>query len=278
MEKQTCISCENKFTGNFCNNCGEKVIRREDKKLKHLLGEFINAITFADSKFWRTIKSILLKPGKFSRDFIDGKRNAYMKPISVFFFANLIYFLFPLFNTFNTTLQAQVNPVNFVHSGYAKKLVDKEIEERGISFDALAAVYDAKTSEFSKLLLIIMVLFMALLFALIHYKSGLLLVDHVTVNLELMTFVILFAVQLQGILFYLLRNQFKYLGSELINETVFGSLVLILIVYFILKMQRNFYKVGTMRGIINTLPCVLSFALALYMYRSLLFFVTFWSI
>ena len=278
METRTCISCGHEFSGNYCNNCGEKVIRKEDRKLKHFLGEFVNAITFADSKLWRTIKSILIKPGQFSRDFVEGKRKAYMKPISLFFLANLIYFLFPLFNTFNTTLKGHTNPNNFfLHTNVAEQMVQERIDEMGVSFAEYAITFDAKTNELSKLLLILMALMFALLLALFHSRKKHLLSDHLTISIELMTFVLLFAVQLQALIIYLLRITSLF-NPKFSMETLISGVSIALLIYCFLRMEVNFYKAGIGRAILNTVLSVVSFVIVLTVYRAILFFVTFWVI
>ncbi|MEO9482293.1 MAG: DUF3667 domain-containing protein [Ekhidna sp.] len=278
MKTQACISCGNEFSGIYCNECGEKVIHRDDRKLKYFLGEFVNAITFADSKFWRTLKYILIKPGKFSRDFVDGKRNAYMRPVSVFFFANLIYFLFPLFNTFNNNLQTQIGDGTFIHSSIANELVKNEIEERNISFQEYEIIYNIKTSELSKMLLIIMAVFLALFFALIHYPERHPIADHMVASLELMTFVVLFAIQLQGLIIYFMRRMKYFTRSEWMSELTISAVALVMLIYFFMKMERNFYKASKQKALLNTILCIGSFIVVLYAYRAMLFFVTFWSI
>jgi hypothetical protein len=278
LETQTCKSCERQFSGNYCNNCGEKVIDQDDRKLKHYLGEFINALTFADSKFWRTIRSILIHPGRFSKHFIEGKRKAYMKPISVFFLANLLYFLFPLFNTFNTPLQTQINADSFIHSTLAEEMVLREIANRDVSIDDYTLLYNAKTLELSKLLLILIAIGMSCFFMVIHMPKKRLFVDHLTINLELMTFVLLFAVQVQGLFLLVLRKYIPRLGNELVSEFMISGIVILLLFYFMYRAERTFYQFERWRSILNALLSIVCFVIILYVYRAILFFITFWSI
>jgi hypothetical protein len=70
----TCKSCSNQFTGSFCNVCGEKVLTPADKSFKTILNSVMLTITFADSKFIRTLWQVLRKPGTVARDFAAGKR------------------------------------------------------------------------------------------------------------------------------------------------------------------------------------------------------------
>ena len=277
IKEITCVSCGNKFSGNYCNNCGEKVTRGEDKKLKYFLGEFINAITFVDSKFWRTIKYILIRPGKYSKDFVTGKRKAYMKPISVFFFANLIYFLFPLFDTFNSDLRTQMGSYTFIHSNLAREMVNERIEERGISIEEYAAVYNVKTSELSKLLLILVAVMMAIPLYIIHSKKFFV-ADHIILSLELTTFVILFAIQLQGAIMYLLSYFDLLPGSGIYSELFVSALALLFLIYFFFQAEINFFKVSKGRAALNTFLCIFGFTVVLYSYRAILFFITFWTV
>jgi hypothetical protein len=273
LDSHKCISCGNDFKGLYCNVCGEKVISPKDRKLMRFLGEFVNALTFADSKLWKTIKSIVVAPGKFSNDFVEGKRKAYMKPVSIFFLANLIYFLFPVFNTFMTNLNVQL--IAFWHSGIATEMVNKEIAIRGTDLASFTLLYDQKTEELSKLFLIIMSGILALFFLPIHIGSkNNLIADHITFGLELMTFILLFCVQLLAILL----SSFSLVGIHIVSDVIMTSGAIILLFYFFFKAEKIFYGFSGVRRYVNTFLCVLSVAIALTLYRTILFFITFWSI
>lgn len=275
-EQHTCISCENTFSGPYCNECGEKVLRQQDRTIRHIIGDLINALTFAETKLWVTLKSVLLAPGQFSSDWVVGKRRIYMKPISVFFLANFIYFLIPVFNTFNTNLYIQTHGFQNLHSPLAERWVNEQVAQMDIAYEDYEARYDAKSSELSKLLLITVVVFMAIFFWLIHLGSERnLIADHLTVSFELMTFVILFALQMVGALLAGLSLMgMKFLSSEAYLTTI----MLLILYYFLFRMERIFYRFGIGRSVINSLLCLTSFIVVLFAYRVLLFFVTYWSV
>lgn len=277
METHTCKSCGTSFSGNYCNHCGEKVIRQEDRELKHILGEFINAVTFADNKLFRTIKTILITPGKLSADFVEGKRRNYMKPVSVFFLANLIYFLFPVVNTFTTNLNIQVGP-NFIHSQLAERLVTNEITELDISFSKYELLYDTKTAELSKLLIILMAFLLTGFFSIIHLGSKRnLLADQLTISLELMSFILIYSLQVVSVILMLIviiSPDLQFLFSNFYLTAISMSLL----IYFFLRMERTFYEFSWLRSIINTFLCTIAVYVSLELYRGLLFFITFWSL
>jgi hypothetical protein len=93
-----CPNCEHILqpADNFCPRCGQ-----ENHNLKillgHLLYEFIESITHFDTKLAETSKAIFTKPGKITRDFLDGKRARYVPPARMYVFISFVFFL--LLNT-----------------------------------------------------------------------------------------------------------------------------------------------------------------------------------
>jgi hypothetical protein len=56
-----------------------------------------------DSKIFRTLKLLFLKPGKLSKEFINGRRSAYIPPVRLYLIGSLIYFTISSF--FNEPVQ-----------------------------------------------------------------------------------------------------------------------------------------------------------------------------
>lgn len=273
MDNHICKTCQNNFEGSFCNSCGEKVIHHDDRKLKYFLGELINAITFADNKLWRTLKNIVVSPGLYSLNFVEGKRKSYMKPISLFFLANLIYFLIPSFNTFNSNLYYQMN--GFWHSDIVSNMINQEVASGNIELKSYSEIYNQKTEELSKLLLIIMAGLLAIFFYPIHIGSKKnLFADHLVMGIESMVFILLFCIIALANFLFLFSLIDIYIATDS-NLTLMGFLSLI---YFFIRVEHTFYGFRGFRMILNSFLCLVSVALAVSAYRAILFFVTFWSI
>ena len=85
LVKQTnCKSCDYKFEANlnFCPNCGGKIIR-ERLTVKVVFNEFIQNLFNFDSKFFQTLKDLVVKPEQVFRSFINGGRKKYYHPVSL---------------------------------------------------------------------------------------------------------------------------------------------------------------------------------------------------
>jgi len=158
-----CKNCQHKFSGNFCNICGEKIISDSDFSVKSLLSQAFGAITNFDSKLFKTFKLMFQNPGTLSKKIVSGIRVPYLKPFQVFVICNLIFFIF-LSDTdlFRTPSKWFFNE-NFDYFGTT--VVDKVsniTQEKNLSLTDVQKRYDSISSNLSKSLLIVLLPFIAL--------------------------------------------------------------------------------------------------------------------
>jgi len=89
-----CLNCEYPFLGNekFCPECGQKN-KGNKLKLKDFVKEVFAGFFSWDAKFWKTLFNLTFKPGKLSKDYIDGKRVRYTNPFRFYITISVIFFL-----------------------------------------------------------------------------------------------------------------------------------------------------------------------------------------
>lgn len=87
----TCLNCGTELKGPFCYYCGQP-----DKNLMRffpvLLRELLEDTFDFDSRFVRTLKPLLIKPGKLTRDYLDGRRFRYVPPLRLYIFSSIAFF------------------------------------------------------------------------------------------------------------------------------------------------------------------------------------------
>lgn len=89
-----CLNCGYPFFRNevYCPECGQK-----NKNNKITFNSFINEVfkgfTSWDAKFWKTLLPLITKPGKVSKDYIEGKRTRYTNPFRFYLTTSVIFFL-----------------------------------------------------------------------------------------------------------------------------------------------------------------------------------------
>jgi len=88
----TCLNCGTKVQERYCSHCGQENTEPVES-LGHLVSHFLQDVTHYDSKFFISIKDLLLKPGFLTREYNEGKRVKYLNPIRMYVFISAIFFL-----------------------------------------------------------------------------------------------------------------------------------------------------------------------------------------
>jgi hypothetical protein len=87
-----CENCGAPVNGKYCASCGQ----RHDPHI-HSLGEFITeateSITHADSRVWRTLWALMIKPGFLTKEFLEGRRARYLPPFRLYLVLSVAFFL-----------------------------------------------------------------------------------------------------------------------------------------------------------------------------------------
>ncbi len=87
-----CLNCGTELMGPFCYYCGQP-----DKNLMRffpaLMRDLLEDVVDFDSRFMRTLKPLLLHPGKLTRDYLDGRRFRYVPPMRLYIFSSMVFFI-----------------------------------------------------------------------------------------------------------------------------------------------------------------------------------------
>jgi hypothetical protein len=85
-----CANCQTALTGSFCHACGQR--DHVHRSLLHLGEEFLHGLLHFDAKAWRTLPLLVAKPGKLTREYIEGKRTRFVSPLALFLFMMFLMF------------------------------------------------------------------------------------------------------------------------------------------------------------------------------------------
>lgn len=96
-DNHICKNCETEFKGNYCPNCGQS-IREFDKPIRFLVVDLMGNMFAFDTRFWKSLVSLIIRPGTFTSDYLNGHRARYMPPFRLYVFISFIFFLILSFN------------------------------------------------------------------------------------------------------------------------------------------------------------------------------------
>jgi Protein of unknown function (DUF3667) len=275
---RTCKVCNTTFQGRFCSVCGEKVTEPYERSILHFFDNLLNAFTFLDGKFLSSLKLLLSNPGQLSRNIADGKRVPYMKMVSLFFVANFFYFLFPVFDSYNSSLDTQMNYLGD-HSIQATEIVKQKIEEEKIDFKDFQKEYHSQSTNLSKLLIVLLVFAFTTTLVVVNYSRQNFFSDHLLFAFEFYSFnLIVNSVVLPNVFLILIKlgRAFDLDFSIILADEFFTILAYLLIGYFVFRAERTLYHQKWYWALPKTLLLLYLLRWSIYYYRIVLFYFTMW--
>ncbi len=280
INQAACATCKQPLHGKFCSHCGEKVLNKKDKSIFHFFGELFHMLTHADGKFLKSFKYLFTKPGHLTREYLDGRRKPYTAPLSLFFIANVIYFLFPAVDTLNSHFDSQVG--GQVYSRSIAPQVAAKMEKRKWTESEMAYHYNAESAHISKMLLILVVFLFSIPVSIIFFSPKNYYFDHLIFATEFINFIIYGLLLIGPTLLFatmvLLTGVFGHNIDLNINSTPVTVTIMAIMWAFLLVAARRVYRRSWFYTISATLLITLSMVFVIVAYRYLLFQVTMLSL
>ncbi len=119
-----CLNCGTALVGAHCHSCGQRA--HVHRSLRGFFHDLVHGVLHFEGKTWRTLPLLVWKPGKLTRDYIDGKRASYVSPIAVFLF--VVFLSFALFSMLggSSYLGPEVNGYENAKAAYAAGVTEFE--------------------------------------------------------------------------------------------------------------------------------------------------------
>ncbi|SHE83365.1 DUF3667 domain-containing protein [Pedobacter caeni] len=91
-KEKNCLNCGHTVEDHFCPHCGQENIIVEEDALHMIVHATADYFHF-ESKFFGTIKPLLVKPGWLTQQYVAGKRVSFIHPIRLYIFVSIVFFL-----------------------------------------------------------------------------------------------------------------------------------------------------------------------------------------
>lgn len=289
---EACANCGELLAGGYCAACGQKRIVDSDRRLGHLLSQGFAAATDLDGRFWRSLRALVLAPGRLSRDYLDGRRRHWMAPMALFLLANVIFFVVPRTLTdFDLPLTDQLVQA---HAPITRPWVEKRVVERdraaraeweqlpaedragvprGYTVADYGRDYGAQSGNVGKALIVLHVPFLALGLALLFWRRRMYFAEHLVVACHQFTFLLLLV---PGLLLPVgwLAQRAGVENSALFNAVSTGILAMV-VLHFSISLRRV-YAPAAWVWLLAPVPLIGAMLLGnLFVYRFLQFVLTF---
>ncbi len=97
VESPNCLNCGTRLRGQYCGVCGQRA-RNRLISLWELLREAFGDLLELDSRIWRTLVPLLIRPGQLTHDYLQGRRARYMPPFRTYLVLSVLFFVVAFFD------------------------------------------------------------------------------------------------------------------------------------------------------------------------------------
>lgn len=97
MEKENlpdriiCPNCDHWHAGNYCPNCGQST-KEINRPFGAMAKDLMDTLFEFDTRFIRSLKPLLLKPGFLTSEYMAGRRKSYYPPFKLYIFISIFLF------------------------------------------------------------------------------------------------------------------------------------------------------------------------------------------
>ncbi|MFL9838806.1 DUF3667 domain-containing protein [Flavobacterium sp. ST-75] len=126
-DDRECANCGHEVEIAYCSKCGQKNIETR-QSFWHLVTHFAEDFTHYDGAFWTTIKYLLFKPAKLTKEYLMGHRQKYVAPVKLYIFISFITFFLP--SLYPESSQSEEETTSDVHENVVSIHNEVNIEEK----------------------------------------------------------------------------------------------------------------------------------------------------
>jgi hypothetical protein len=87
-----CENCGTPLLGEHCYACGQPT-KGLIRQFTTILGDFVDTVFQVDSRVFRTLGPLLLRPGRLTLEYFEGHRIRYVSPVRLFVFLSILAFV-----------------------------------------------------------------------------------------------------------------------------------------------------------------------------------------
>jgi hypothetical protein len=270
-----CPSCGHNSKGRFCSACGEDKGRSKDYSLLGHLGETFKVITSIESGFLRSFAALITKPGLLTSEYFAGRRQPFLKPLQLFLFCNIAFFLVQSFTGFNTlSTPLSIHMSQLPYSSYARQKVNRTVIERRTTLNEYRVRFDATIATQAKTLVFLMIPMFALLLQLLYWRAGRYFVEHLVFATHFYSFFLLLlsAALLVTSTAVSVARRFTNNLAIFDSDLLFTLILMALCLTYLLFAMRRFYNQHWLLTVLKGVVLIGGVMFIVQLYRFCLFF------
>lgn len=185
-----CSNCGDARIDVFCAKCGEKQPDHHDVTVGHFFHELLHELVHVDSKLFRTLRVLAVRPGELTADYFAGRKTRYITPLRLFLtlFALqlIVYTIYKPVSAYSLATMLSVNPDPRI-----TKTIEPMLAKKGLTLHEFVERVDERFHKNLSLIQLANILLAAIVLKVLYRKRHL--GEHMVFSAHYLSFAYLFS-------------------------------------------------------------------------------------
>jgi hypothetical protein len=227
-----CTNCGG-AASDYCTRCGERQPGHHDLSAAHFAHDVVHEFVHLDSKLFRTLRDIVIKPGFVTEEYFAGRKSRYIAPLRLFLtlFA-LQFFAFTFYQPAAIFTVASMKRMDT--AGALTRLIDKRAAKLHLTAAEMQERLDERWHKTYSLLQLMNIVGVAVVLKVLHHKRYF--AEHLVFAAHFLAFSYIVALVIDWPIYAVAGFQ-----PGALQKSVSAVTIAIQLVYLFIA-QRRFYK------------------------------------
>ena len=184
----TCPSCGSETLGPYCHQCSEKVkVNKDEMNVSFFLKDAFEELFNFDSKFIKTLRYLVFRPGFLTKEILAGRRINYIKPFRLYTIFIVVHFLAFSFFKSGDIFSIDRMPLFKIIPG-VHRVIESYETKSGMMHDVFAQSVNQKLKDNLNIIFYFLVFVLAAFVKVVFYRDGRYYVEYLYYMLHLISF------------------------------------------------------------------------------------------
>ena len=184
---KACTNCGHATVDVYCAKCGEKQPDHHDLTVGHFAHEVFHELFHLDSKLFRTLRDLVMRPGELTAAYFEGRKKRYIAPLRMFL--TLFALVFLAYSTYKPVAIYSLDGLMSVDPKQnLQKLFERASAKRNIPVAELETRVEHRWQKTMSLVSMLNIVAIAVLLKLLYVRHRRYLAEHLVFATHYMCF------------------------------------------------------------------------------------------
>lgn len=182
-----CTNCGHAVVEVYCASCGEKQPDHHDLTVGHFAHELFHELAHVDSKVFRTLRDLVVRPGELTAAYFEGRKKRYVAPLRLFLVLFALQFL--AYSAYKPVAVYSLDTLMKVDQKHVfENALKKSAKKRNVTFTELTERVEHRWQKNMSLLSLLNIAGIAVMLKLLYARRRRFLGQHLVFAAHFMSF------------------------------------------------------------------------------------------